>query len=241
MQNGCVLVTGGSRGIGAAMVRKFRNEGENTVFTYCFSEKEAVTLEQETGAFGIRADSACREDIEKAVSFAQEKYGFVRVLINNAARSVINLFQNVADEEWEALRKVNLDAPLYYAKAVLPEMIARKQGVILNMVSMWGEVGASCEVHYSVTKAALIGLTRSLAKEVGPSGIRVNALSPGVIDTQMNSRLSDADKKALEEETPLGRMGTPEEVAECAFFLCSPQSRFITGQVLDVNGGFVIG
>ena len=237
---GCVLINGGSRGIGSELVRQFRSSGREVAFTYKNSKEAAERLARETGAMAILADSASEEDIKAAVRAASEAYGFVSVLVNNAASSLVKLFDEVTSEEWRALSAVNLDSALFYTKELLPEMIRRKNGRIINITSMWGEVGASMEVHYSVTKAALIGFTKALAKEVAPSGITVNAVSPGVIDTEMNAHLSPADKAALADETPLGRLGSVKEVASAVLYLASGEASFITGQVLGVNGGFVI-
>ena len=238
-KRGCVLVNGGSRGIGRAIVRALRRAGYEVAFTYHASHEEAALLAKETGALAICADSASEADIAHAVKTAEEAYGFVAILVNNAAASLTKLFDTVTPAEWRALSAVNLDSALFYAGAVLPGMIRRKNGKIINITSMWGEVGASMEVHYATTKAALIGFTKALAKEVGPSGITVNAVSPGVIDTDMNNRLSAEDKAALAEETPLGRLGLADEVASAVLFLVSEGAGFITGQILGVNGGFI--
>ncbi|MBP3437658.1 MAG: SDR family oxidoreductase [Clostridia bacterium] len=235
---GGVLINGGSRGIGAALVRAFCAAGLAVAFTYKNAEKQAQALAKETGAFAILADTASYEEVQKAVKQAEEKVGFISVYINNAAVSAVKLFTDVTPSEWENMRGVNLDGALYYSQAVLPAMIARKTGRMINMSSVWGEVGASCEVHYSATKAALLGLTRALAKEVGPSGITVNAIAPGVIDTEMNGHLTEEEKNTLVEETPLCRLGTVNDVANAALFLASRESAFITGQTLGVNGGF---
>ncbi len=235
-----VLINGGSRGIGAAMVRAFRAAGYWVAFTYFASDAEAAALAAETGATAIKADSGSREEIFKAVDMAYKALGKIDVLVNNAAISCFGLFTDMPSTLWDRMLAVNLDGPMHYAKLVLPHMIARKKGKIINISSMWGQVGASCEVHYSATKAALIGFTKALAKEVGPSGITVNAIAPGAIETEMNARLSEEELDALREETPLGRLGTPEEVAAVALFLCEKGGDFITGQVLSPNGGFVM-
>ena len=240
MPKGNALIVGGSRGIGAAMVRLFAREGVNVGFTYANSSKEAETLAKETGALAIRADSASPSDIDAALDCFHAEIGDVDILVNNAAISEIGLFTELGADKWERLRKINLDAPMYYAKCVLPQMIAKKCGRIINISSMWGQVGASCEVAYSTTKAALIGFTKALAKEVGPSGITVNAIAPGVILTEMNASLSEETLAALCEETPLCRLGTPEDVAQVALFLIGDGGNFITGQVIAPNGGFVV-
>lgn len=235
-----VFINGGSRGIGAEMVRLFSSKGYLVAFSYNHSEEKALALASELGAIPVRADSASEEDIAAAVSFVEQKLGDVDVLINNAAVSFVGLYTDMTDGEWERMLKVNLKAPEKYIRLLLPRMISRKSGKIINISSMWGEVGASCEVHYSATKAALIGLTKALAKELGPSGITVNAIAPGMIDTDMNAHFSTEDKNAIREETPLMRLGTPRDVALCALFLAEEGGDFITGQVLSPNGGLVI-
>lgn len=235
-----VFINGGSRGIGAAMVRLFSEKGYLVAFSYYQSEEKALALASELGALAVRADSASDEDIANAVRIAEEKLGNVDVLINNAAVSFVGLYTDMTDEAWERMLKINLKAPEKYIRLLLPRMISRKSGKIINISSMWGEVGASCEVHYSATKAALIGLTKALAKELGPSGITVNAIAPGMVETDMNAHFSKEDKEAIREETPLMRLGEPRDVALCALFLAEEGGDFITGQVLSVNGGFVI-
>lgn len=235
-----VLITGGSRGIGAALVRRFSLSGYRVAFVYHQSHDAAAALALETGALAICADVAVASEVDRAVREATEQLGHIDLLINNAAIAGFSLFTDITDAAWSRMMGVNLNGAFYFSRAVLPGMIARKQGCIINISSMWGQVGASCEVHYSTAKAGLIGLTRALAKEVGPSGIRVNCIAPGVIDTEMNASLCEEDLRALCEETPLGRIGTVSDVAEAAFFLAGEGASFITGQVLGVNGGFVI-
>ncbi len=235
-----VLVNGGSRGIGAALVRAFAQRGYRVAFTYKASKAEAKALAEETGALALLADSSAEGEAVAAVKAAAEALGDIDVLVNSAAVSSFSLFTDLTAEEWHRHFAVNVDGPFYYTRAVLPSMIAKKAGRIINISSMWGTVGASCEVHYSATKAALDGMTRALAREVGPSGITVNAVAPGVIDTEMNASLDAQARRALCEETPLSRLGTPEEVAEAVLFLASDAAAFITGQVIGVNGGFVI-
>ncbi len=234
-----VLITGGSRGIGRAMVELFSAEGWQVAFTYLRSEAEAKVLSAATGALAIRADAESESEILSSVKAAESAFGKIDCLINNAAVSGFSLLTDIATAEWERFLRINLTAPFLYARAVLPAMIRRGKGRILNISSMWGLVGASCEVHYSATKAGLIGFTKALAKEVGPSGITVNAIAPGVIETDMNRTLSEEDLCALKEETPLSRLGKPQEVARAALFLCSEDAGFITGEILNLSGGFV--
>lgn len=235
-----VLVNGGSRGIGAAIVRLFSQHSYRVAFTYLHSHAAAEALSLETGALAVCADSASEEEVAAAVATVCRELGEVDILVNSAAVSSFSLFTDLSLSEWERTFAVNVGGPFLYSRAVLPAMIAQKNGVIVNISSIWGVTGASCEVHYSATKAALGGMTRALAREVGPSGIRVNAVAPGVIDTEMNAALGEDDKRALCEETPLMRLGTAEEVARAVLFLAGDGASFITGQVLGVNGGFVV-
>lgn len=234
-----VLITGGSRGIGRAMVELFVSEGYKVAFTYLSSEKEARALSQKTGALALRADCEREEEILSAVSEAEAALGGIDCLINNAAISGFSLLTDITTEEWNRFLRINLTAPFIYSRAVLPAMIRKGRGRIVNITSMWGLVGASCEVHYSAAKAGLIGFTKALAKEVGPSGITVNAIAPGVIETDMNRSLSEEDLIALKDETPLSRLGRPEEIARAALFLCSEGAGFITGEIMNISGGFI--
>ena len=235
-----VLITGGSRGIGAAMVRLFSAAGYRTAFIYNRSDDHAVALKEECGAFPIKADVSSEESVRRAFDCAHETIGDIDVLINNAGISTYGLFTDISLDEWNRMLDTNLGGTFLCCRAVLPEMIHRKSGKIINISSIWGITGASCEVHYSTSKAAIIGLTKALAKEVGPSGICVNCIAPGVIDTDMNRVLDKSALDALCDETPLGRLGTPDEVAKCALFLAGDGGDFITGQVISPNGGFLI-
>lgn len=235
-----VLITGGSRGIGRAMVELFSKEGYSVAFTYKNSENEAKSLAEVTGALAIRADSASEEDVLRAVKLAEEHLGGIGCLINNAGVSSFSLFTDLTFEDWNRCISVNLNGPFLYSKAVIPGMVHRKSGSIINISSMWGIVGSSCEVHYSTTKAALIGMTKALAKELGPSGIRVNAIAPGVIATDMNRALGEEDIAALKDETPLMKIGSPMDVAKAALFLAGDGADFITGEVMNISGGYVM-
>ena len=235
-----VLITGGSRGIGRAMVELFSREGYSVAFTYKSSKEQAEELALSTGALAIAADSSIDEQIKRAVALTEEKLGPVYCLINNAAISSFDLFCDISLEKWNEMLAVNLTSAFLYSKLVLPSMISRHAGRIINISSVWGICGASCEVHYSTTKAALIGMTKALAKELGPSGITVNAIAPGVIDTDMNASLSEEDISVLKEQTPLMRTGRAEEIAEAALYLASDKASFITGEVLNISGGYVI-
>ena len=235
-----VLITGGSRGIGRAMVELFSKEGYSVAFTYKNSENEAKSLAEATGALAIRADSASEEDVLRAVKLAEEHLGGIGCLINNAGVSSFSLFTDLTLEDWNRFISVNLTGAFLYSKAVIPGLVHRKSGSIINISSMWGIVGSSCEVHYSTTKAALIGMTKALAKELGPSGIRVNAIAPGVIATDMNRALGEEDIAVLKDETPLMKIGSPLDVAKAALFLAGDGADFITGDVMNISGGYVM-
>ena len=235
-----VLITGGSRGIGKALVKAFSDKGYNVAFTYNKSYDEAVKLSEEFSALAIKADSRIESDVFRAVAEVVEKFGGIDVLINNAGISTFSLFSDISLEEWNDTFAVNVGGAFLFSKAALTDMISKKSGRIINISSIWGLVGSSCEVHYSASKAAVIGLTRALAKELGPSGITVNAIAPGYIDTDMNKDVSDEDREEFCENTPLGRIGKPSEVAAAALFLASDDAAFITGEILNVSGGYVI-
>lgn len=236
-----VLITGASRGIGAAAARLFAQKGWQVAANYCQSEKEARALAaSHPGILAVQADVADRGQVDRMTKEVLHQFGHIDVLINNAGIAQQKLFTDVTETEWERLFSVNVTGVFHCCQAVLPGMIRRKRGKILNLSSIWGMTGASCEVAYSAAKAAVIGLSKALAKEVGPSGITVNCVAPGVIDTQMNAALDDETRACLREETPLGVLGKPEDVANLLFFLASEQADFITGQVISPNGGFVI-
>ena len=235
-----VLITGGSRGIGRELVRAFSKNGYNVAFTYRSSRDEAESIAKETGALAIMADSRSEADVIFAVDKVISEYGQVDCLINNAAISSFSLFTDITLEDWNDMISVNLTGAFLYSRNVIADMLKRKNGRIINITSMWGLVGASCEVHYSAAKAGLIGMTKALAKELGPSGITVNAIAPGVINTEMNAKLTDEDKAALVNDTPVMRIGEPSDIAEAALFLAGDGASFITGEVLNVSGGYVI-
>lgn len=231
-----VLITGSARGIGAACARAFVAAGDEVIIHYHKSGEQALALAEELGAVCVRAD-VCDSAQVRAMF---EQIGGVDVLVNNAGISMYGLLTDLSDEDWNRMLAADLSSIFYCCKAALPAMIRAHSGVIVNIASMWGEVGASCEVAYSAAKAGVIGLTKALAKEVGPSGVRVNAVSPGVVMTDMMRSFSDEDVAALKDETPLMTLGRPEDIAQAVLYLASDQARFITGQVLSVNGGFVI-
>lgn len=235
-----ILVTGGSRGIGAATVKRFAANGDAVSFTYLKSAVEADALAACTGAYAFRADSRDPDAIRSAVNAAARQSGPIDVLVNNAGISAFRLFDEITTPEWRDMFSVHVEGAFHYIQGVLPDMIHRKAGKIINVSSIWGITGASCEVHYSAAKAALIGMTRALAKELGPSGITVNCVAPGVVDTDMNRALSEDDYRALCEETPLGRVAAAGEIADSIFFLASHAADFVTGQVFSPNGGICI-
>ena len=240
MKDMTVLVTGGSRGIGRATVECLCREGARVAFTYRSSEGEARELAARTGALPIRADNASEEDIARAVRETVATLGPIDCLVNNAGISHVSLLTDMSTDEMRRILDVHLLGAMLYCREVLPSMVRRRFGRIINISSMWGLTGGSCEVVYSAAKAGLIGLTRALSKEVGPSGITVNAIAPGVIDTEMNAALTEEDRRALCDETPLGRIGRPEEIAQAVRFLASEEAAFMTGAVLNVSGGFVV-
>ena len=238
--NKTVFITGGSKGIGAEAVKQFTRCGYKVAFTYHSSKENALNLAKETGASAIFCDVSRSDSVNLAILEAKEQFGSVDILINNAGIDEFSLFTDITDEMWSKMIDTNLSSAFFASRSVLPDMIKKKDGVIINVSSMWGEVGASCEVHYSVSKAGLIGLTKALAKEVGPSGIRVNCITPGVIDTDMNKNLSKEDLEQLKTDTPLGKIGKASDVVNAMLFLCDDTSSFITGQILGVNGGYII-
>ncbi|MBE5777490.1 MAG: SDR family oxidoreductase [Clostridiales bacterium] len=235
-----VFITGGSRGIGRALVRAFAKENYRVAFTYLSSHEAALALSKETGALAIRCDAGDDAQMQSAINRALSAFGHLDAVIHNAGTAHTSLVQDMTAEEFDSLYRVHLRGAFLLCKYALPAMISRQSGSVIFISSMWGQVGASCESAYSACKAGLIGFGKALAQEVGPSRVRVNCICPGVIDTDMLAPYSEEDKQALREETPLQRLGTPEDIAASALFLCSEKASFITGQVLGVNGGFVI-
>ena len=240
-----VLITGGSGGIGAAAARLFAHAGWKTAIHYHRQRDRAESLARELCAEGHHAlafggDLKSREETAALCQAARVCLGPVDALVHSAGVAQQKLFQGISDADGDRLFDVNVKGVYRCAQEALPEMLRRGRGCIVTVASMWGEVGASCESHYAASKGAVIALSKSLAKELGPSGIRVNCVSPGVIETDMTAGLGAETLGALAEEAPLGRNGRPEDVAQAILYLCSEASAFVTGQVLSVNGGFVI-
>lgn len=238
-----IIVTGGSRGIGAGIVKLLAEENNNIVLNYNKSEENAKKIQKECTDLGknveiFKADITNREEVRKLVEFTIQKYKKIDVLINNAGISQSKLFTEVTDEEWRYVIDNNLTSVFYMSQEVVPHMIQQQSGCIINISSIWGMVGSSCESVYSVSKAGVDGLTKALAKELGPSHIRVNSIAPGLIDTQMNQNLSEEVLEEIKEETPLGKIGTPEDIAKCVKWLI--EDEFTTGQIISINGGWVI-
>jgi 3-oxoacyl-[acyl-carrier protein] reductase len=243
--SGTVLITGAATGIGRDTARRFAAEGWNVAVHYHSSADKAAALVDELKArrvsvIRVAADVRDANAVRAMADKVCRAFGRIDALVNNAGIAQQKLFTDITDEDWDVMMDVNVKGVFHCCQAVLPGMISRKSGSIVNVSSMWGVAGASCEVHYSAAKAAVIGLTKALAKEVGPSGIRVNCVAPGVIATPMTANLDAEAMDALKDETPLGVIGTPRDVGDAIYYLASSRSSFVTGQVLGVNGGFVI-
>lgn len=232
------VISGGTRGIGLECVKMFASNGYNVAFLYKNSEEAALDAAKKYGAFPIKADISDSESVKTAVTEVKSHFGHADVLVNNAGISHIGLFQDMDDSIWRKVLDTNLSGAFYLCRELVPDMIKNGYGRIINIGSVWGKHGASCEVAYSASKAGLRGLTASLAKELGPSGITVNCVEPGVIETDMNAHLDSESLKELIDATPLMRLGKAEEVAQAVMFLASDNASFITGQFIGVDGGF---
>lgn len=240
-----VLITGSSRGIGRATAKKFAKEGYNVIINYYKSKDKAYSLLEEVLSFGanaivVQGDVSDRKQVEEMFKKSYEKFGNIDVLVNNAGIADMTLFTDVTKEQWQRMFDVNVNGMFNCCQCVLPKMISEKSGRIINIASIWGLVGASCEVHYSATKGAIISFTKALAKELGPSNILVNAIAPGAVDTDMIGGVSEEIREVLKEETPLGVIAKPEEIADVVYLLSTEETKLITGQVINPSGGFVI-
>ncbi len=235
-----VLITGASGGIGCACARQFAANGYGVAIHYNKNEAAATELAGQTGGLAVQAELSDEAQVAAMFAKIRKELGAVDVLINNAGVAQHKLFDETTRADYEYLFGSNVLSAVNCSREAVKDMLRSHSGSIVNISSMWGVSGSSCEVLYSASKAALIGLTKALAKELGPSSINVNCIAPGVIDTKMNADLSAEDMAALADETPLCRIGTPEDVAKAALFLCSPGAGFITGQVLGVDGGFIV-
>ena len=246
LENKKALVTGSSRGIGKKITEVFLANGAE-VWGLCTKESagkaelEKLAADNGVAFHEIYADASNAEQLKEVVTAALKEAGAFDVLVNNAGIAQQKLFTDITEAEWKRMTGINLDGVFYCSQQALKRyMLPSHQGVIVNISSMWGQVGASCEVHYSAAKAGVIGLTKALAKEVGLSNIRVNCIAPGVVMTDMMKDFDEETVQALKEETPLNILGTPEDIADAAVYLCSDKAKFITGQILGINGGFII-
>ncbi len=238
-----ILITGGSRGIGKCLAENLATDGFNIVLNYNKSKKQAEEIKKNLAEKGInieifKADVSKREEVKKLIKFTLDKFKNIDILINNAGIAKLQMFNDITDEDWNEMISTNLNSAFYTIQEALPNFVHNKSGCIINISSIWGMVGASCEVSYSVSKAGIIGLTKSLAKELGPSNIRVNSIAPGIINTDMNSNIDERIIKQLKEDTPLNKIGKPEDIYKCVKWLI--EDEFTTGQIISPNGGYVI-
>lgn len=239
------FISGASRGIGRAVALKLASLGYDLALNYHTNHEAAKNVQKEAQKYGVKVlllagDIADENNVREMFGKIDETFDGADVVVNNACISEQLMFQDITYEKWRRMFAVTADGAFFTVQNALPHMLHEKRGCIINISSMWGEVGASCEVHYSAAKGALIAMTKALAKELGPSGITVNCITPGVIDTEMNAHLSAEDMAELCAETPLGRLGSPNDIANMVAFLASAEAGFITGQIIGVNGGFVI-
>lgn len=235
-----VLITGASRGIGAACVERFASAGYRVFANYSKSEEAVMALCAKTGAVPLKFDVSDAGEVKRAAEHIHENYGPICTLVNNAGIAEQKLFSDISESDWDRMFGVNIKGMFLVTREFTDDMIKRKYGRIINISSVWGITGASCEVHYSASKAAVIGFTKALAKELGPSNINVNCVAPGVIDTDMNSHFDKDTMRALADETPLCRLGTADEIADVVLFLASDKADFITGSVINADGGFAV-
>lgn len=238
-----ILITGASRGIGRKTAEILAKEGHKVIANYNKSEKEAIELQEELKKENIeidifKADVSKRKEVRELINFVTQKYKKIDVLINNAGISSYGLFTDITDEDWKKVIDTNLYSAFCVTQEVIPYMIHEKNGCIINISSIWGTVGASCESLYSISKAGIDAMTKSLAKELGPSNIRVNSIAPGLIDTDMNKNLSKETIEEIKQEIPLGKIGKPEDIGKCIKWLI--EDNYTTGQIISINGGWVI-
>ena len=236
-----ILVTGGSNGIGADIVQTLAEDGNHVILNYNKSEQEAKKIQSDLKEKNIiidiyKADVSNHIEVTKMINFCINKYHKIDVLINNAGISQTKLFTDITDIDWNTMMQTNLTSAFYTIKDALPSMIHNKSGLIINISSIWGQIGASCEVHYSVSKAGLDAMTKSLAKELGPSNIRVNSIAPGIIDTKMNEHLSSEELEEIRQEIPLEKIGNSHSISKCIQWLINDD--YTTGQVIAINGGW---
>lgn len=241
--NNVIIVTGASKGIGKEISKELAKKGNTIIANYNKSEKEIKELQQELEKQNIKidiykADVSKREEATNLVKYTIQKYGKIDVLINNAGISQIKEFTQITDEDWNNMINTNLNSVFYMSQEACHNMIHNKKGCIINISSIWGITGASCEVHYSVSKAGVDALTKALAKELGPSNIRVNSIAPGIINTEMNAHLSEEEKQNIEEEIPLEKIGKAIDIERCVEWLIKDE--YTTGQVISINGGWNI-
>lgn len=238
-----VLVTGGSRGIGADIVKTLAHDGYQVILNYNKSENEALQIKQDLEEKNIfidifKADVSIHTEVTKLISYCINKYHRIDVLINNAGVSETKIFTDISDLDWNRMIQTNLTSAFYTTKDALPSMLHNKSGLIINISSIWGQIGASCETHYAVAKAGLDAMTKSLAKELGPSNIRVNSIAPGIIETKMNNHLSEEEKQNIISEIPLEKIGSPHSISKCVEWLIGDD--YTTGQVISINGGWSV-
>lgn len=237
------IVTGGAKGIGKAIVEELASMKINLILNYNNSKEEAIKTQKELTAKGynveiFKADVSKRSEVKKLIEYAHEKYGDIEILINNAGIDQVKMFREITDTDWNNMIQTNLNSVFYMTQEVVSDMIKNKNGCIINISSIWGIVGGACEVHYSVSKAAIDGLTKALAKELALSNIRVNSIAPGAIMTDMNKNFTKEDINNIENEIPMGRFGKPQDIAKCAKWLI--EDEYTTGQIISPNGGWVI-